>query len=51
MLWQIAGIIIAPGASITMDRPVAGWFLKFIAPKMVPISLELDETWIINLNW
>jgi hypothetical protein len=45
MLWQIAGRIIAPGASVTMDRPIAGWLLTFVAPKMVPISRERDETW------
>ncbi|MCB9190531.1 MAG: 1-acyl-sn-glycerol-3-phosphate acyltransferase [Flavobacteriales bacterium] len=45
MLWRIAGRIIAPGADVTMDRPIAGWLLKFISPKMVPISRERDETW------
>jgi hypothetical protein len=45
MLWRIAGRIIAPGADVTLDRPIAGWLLKFIAPKMVPISRERDETW------
>ncbi|MGB0916807.1 MAG: 1-acyl-sn-glycerol-3-phosphate acyltransferase [Flavobacteriales bacterium] len=45
MIWQIAGRIIAPGASVTMDRPIAGWLLKYIAPKMIPISRERDETW------
>lgn len=45
MLWRISGRIIAPGADVTMDRPIAGWFLKFIAPKMIPISRERDETW------
>ena len=45
MLWRIAGRIIAPGADVTMDRPIAGRFLKYIAPKMVPISRERDETW------
>ncbi len=45
MLWRISGRIIAPGADVTMGRPVAGWFLKFIMPKMVPISRERDDTW------
>ena len=45
MVWRMAGRIIAPGADVTMDRPIAGWFLKYIAPKMVPISRERDETW------
>ncbi len=45
MLWRIAGRIIAPGADVTLDRPVAGWFLKFIMPKMLPISRERDDTW------
>jgi 1-acyl-sn-glycerol-3-phosphate acyltransferase len=50
VLWQIAGNIIAPGADVTLDRPVAGWFLKFMMPKMVPISRERDETWANFLN-
>jgi hypothetical protein len=50
MLWRIAGRIIAPGASVTMDRPIAGWLLTYIAPKMVPISRERDETWDNFLN-
>ncbi|MCB9186390.1 MAG: 1-acyl-sn-glycerol-3-phosphate acyltransferase [Flavobacteriales bacterium] len=50
MLWRIAGRIIAPGADVTMDRPIAGKFLKYIAPKMVPISRERDETWDNFLN-
>jgi 1-acyl-sn-glycerol-3-phosphate acyltransferase len=45
MIWRISGRIIAPGADVTMGRPVAGWFLKFIMPKMVPISRERDDTW------
>ena len=45
MLWRISGRIIAPGADVTMDRPIAGWLLKYIAPKMMPISRARDETW------
>ena len=50
MLWRIAGRIIAPGAAVTMDRPIAGRLLTYIAPKMVPISRERDETWDNFLN-
>lgn len=50
MLWQMAGRMIAPGASVTMDRPIAGWLLKYIVPKMVPISRERDETWNVFLD-
>lgn len=45
LIWKMAGRIIAPGASVTMDRPVAGRLLKYVAPKMIPISRERDETW------
>ena len=45
ILWRIAGRIIAPGADVTMNRPVAGMLLKYFAPKMMPISRERDETW------
>jgi hypothetical protein len=41
----MAGRIIAPGADVTMNRPIAGKLLKYIAPKMIPISRERDETW------
>lgn len=50
MLWRIAGRMIAPGADVTMDRPIAGKLLKYIAPKMVPISRARDETWDNFLN-
>jgi len=45
LIWRIAGRIIAPGADVTMERPIAGRLLKYIAPRMVPISRERDETW------
>lgn len=45
VVWRIAGRIIAPGADVTMDRPIAGFILSLVAPKMVPISRERDETW------
>ena len=28
-----------------MNRPIAGKLLKYVAPKMIPISRERDETW------
>lgn len=45
MIWRIAGRIIAPGADVTLDRPIAGKLLKYVAPKMMPISRKRDETW------
>lgn len=45
LIWRISGRILAPGADVTMDRPIAGRLLKYIAPKMMPISRERDETW------
>jgi len=50
MLWRIAGRIISPGADVTMDRPIAGKLLKYIAPKMMPISRKRDKTWDNFLN-
>lgn len=50
MIWRIAGRIIAPGADVTMDRPIAGRLLKYVAPKMMPISRKRDETWDNFLN-
>ncbi|MFT6026159.1 MAG: hypothetical protein ACI8P5_000403 [Bacteroidia bacterium] len=45
VLWQIAGRIVVPGAAVTLDRPIAGWLFSFIAPQIVPVSRERDETW------
>ena len=43
MLWRIAGRIIAPGADVTMDRPIAGRFLKYVAPKMSAVLSKEDK--------
>jgi 1-acyl-sn-glycerol-3-phosphate acyltransferase len=50
MIWRLAGRIIAPGADVTLDRPIAGKFLKYVAPKVMPISRKRDETWENFLN-
>ena len=50
LIWRISGRIIAPGADVTLDRPIAGKLLKYVAPKMMPISRKRDDTWDNFLN-
>lgn len=50
VIWRLSGNIVSPGADVTLDRPIAGMILKFMMPKMVPISRERDETWDNFLN-
>ena len=37
--------VLAPGADITMKRPLVGKFFKFAFPGMIPISRKRDDTW------
>ena len=36
---------IVPGADKTLNRPLVGWFWKFITPNMVKITRKRDESW------
>lgn len=44
-LFRIAGKVLVPAASSTIDRPVVGRFFKLFGPGIVPISRERDATW------
>ena len=49
-IWRLSSDLVAPGADITMERPVAGKFIKALLPGLVPISRKKDETWQRFLN-
>jgi hypothetical protein len=45
LIWKIASNCVVPGADITMNRPVVGRFLKWLASDMITISRKRDESW------
>lgn len=45
LVWQISKRMIAPGADVTLDRPLVGAFYKLFARKMVSITRKRDESW------
>ena len=44
-IWRIATRALVPAADKTIRRPIVGWFFKMLAPKVVPISRQPDQTW------
>lgn len=44
-IFEHYGNIVAPGADITLKRPLVGKFFKFSFPGMIPISRKRDDTW------
>ena len=44
-IFEHYGHVLAPGADITMKRPLVGKFFKFSFPGMIPISRKRDDTW------
>ena len=44
-LWRIATHALVPAAQETLRRPIVGRFFKLLAPQMVPISRQPDQTW------
>lgn len=45
VLSRMASHGLAPGATITLDRPILGRFYRFLLPDMVPITRDRDHTW------
>jgi hypothetical protein len=45
LLWEIAKNGVVPVAKKTTDRPIVGWFFRLVAPNVVPVTRERDETW------
>ena len=44
-LWALSQRLYAPGADITLSRPVTGKIYKTLFPGIVPISRKRDDTW------
>lgn len=44
-LWDAAKRATVPGADITMNRPIAGFFYRLFSPRTISISRKRDDTW------
>ncbi len=44
-LWRISGHGLIPAADSTLQRPLVGWFFRVLAPRVMPITREADQTW------
>lgn len=44
-IWRLSKRLVAPGADITLNRPIAGRIYKAIAPGITAISRKRDQTW------
>lgn len=49
-LWYLAGHLNVPGADVTLNRPLVGFFWKLMVPNIAPISRKKDETWTNYLS-
>jgi len=50
VMWRVATKLVAPGADITLKRPLVGRFFKLIAPGMIPITRRRDASWTYFLD-
>jgi 1-acyl-sn-glycerol-3-phosphate acyltransferase len=44
-IWRIATRALVPAADKTIRRPLVGFFFRMLAPRVVPISRQPDQTW------
>jgi hypothetical protein len=45
LIWRLSKNLVAPGADITLKRPIVGRFFRWIAPGLVAISRKRDKSW------
>ena len=45
MLWLLAHHAVAPGADVTLERPILGPLVHLFVHRMIPVSRKRDETW------
>ncbi len=44
-LWRLSRKMVAPGADKTLNRPIVGFFWKFMAPGLISITRKRDRSW------
>jgi len=44
-IWNLSKNLIAPGADVTLARPITGRFIKYLLPGVIPISRKRDYSW------
>lgn len=50
-IWRIANHVVVPVADKTLSRPIVGFFLKQMGPRIVSITRKMDETWDLFLKY
>lgn len=45
MLWLLARRAVAPGADVTLERPIAGPLARLFVHRMIPVTRQRDESW------
>ena len=45
MLWLLARYAVAPGADVTLERPILGPLVHLFVHRMIPVSRKRDATW------
>lgn len=49
-IWLMARYLVAPGADITLERPMAGRFYRYLLPGIVSITRKKDFSWAVFLS-
>lgn len=49
-LWKLAHRVHVPGADITLNRPIVGFFWKMLFPRISSITRKRDKSWEIFLR-
>lgn len=45
LIWEFSKRAVGCGADITLNRPVIGFFWRFLLPEMISITRKRDKTW------
>lgn len=45
LIWEFSKRAVGCGADITLNRPIVGFFWRFLLPEMISITRKRDETW------
>ena len=44
-IWHLSRKLVAPGADITLERPIVGKLYKLLLPGCIPITRKKDDSW------